>query len=111
MSTLGLNGDYSGTCLVCIAPTDTALGFRGEPEWCIAGIMALGVPQAQAEHMVKAGYSDAFDQLPDPLAVVIRVCAECVEDVQPKFPRPGLALPGHEVPGIYQPLTEAGEHR
>ena len=103
MSTLGLNGDFTGTCVACINPTDTALGFRGTPEWCIAGLMCLGVPQTQAEHMVDTEYGDAFGRLPDPLAMVIRVCVECVEDLQPKFPRPGLFLPGHEVPGLVQP--------
>jgi len=38
------------SCVVCSkGDTDTAVGFRGEAEWCIAALSKLGMPLDQAE--------------------------------------------------------------
>jgi hypothetical protein len=51
----GLQGNFHGTCVACLTPTDTALGFEGEAEFVIAGISVLGVPMDQAQVMVEEG--------------------------------------------------------
>lgn len=95
----GLDGTYAGTCIACLRPTDTALGFRGEPEWHAAGLSRLGLPMAEAVAMVETyGGEPGPDGRYD---AVYRVCERCA--ARAGFPKPGLALPGEGVPSIGQP--------
>ena len=103
----GLDGTYTGTCIACVRPTDTALGFRGEPEAHAAFLIALGVPKREAiattesflpEFAAKYGSPDGLPQS------IYRVCGKCA--AKAKLPPPVLALPGHPVPVIYLPPPE-----
>ena len=93
----GLQGDYSGTCVVCLQPTDTALGFRGTAEWLAARLVVLGLPNEQAIAMVQNVEGDEM---------MVRVCAACVERCPASFPPPALVLPGRAILTIEQPSPE-----
>ena len=102
--TPGLDGTYSGTCVACLRPTDTALGVQGVPEWHAGVLVALGLPDKEAIALV-AEFLDAMGDGPGPdgrYERVYRVCGHCAARVPP-FPRPALALPGEPVPTIGQP--------
>ena len=102
--TPGLDGTYSGTCVACLRPTDTALGVQGVPEWQAGVLVALGLPDKEAVALV-AEFLDATGEGPGPdgrYERVYRVCGDCAARV-PHFPRPTLALPGEPVPTIGQP--------
>lgn len=101
MSTPGLNGDYADTCAICLTPTDTALAFRGEPEWCIAILSHLDIPADQAMHMVANFYSNSEEEMPDQLTVPVRICSECTSNAN--IPDPGLVMVGHGIPLVQQP--------
>ncbi len=102
----GLDGSYRDTCIVCFTPTDTGLGFRGEAEWCIAGIRVLGVPEDHAYPTFREGWIDSGHELGDGevpdgvIDVPVRVCAGCVSKCPADFPAPVLAVPGAALPTI-----------
>lgn len=99
----GLQGGYWGTCLNCIRPTDTALAFRGEPEWIIAGLHMLGLSVEDAK--------EVFLMLPGSATLTesgrqemhVRVCCQCVRRSRAAFPDPVLLQPGGQLPCIVQP--------
>lgn len=95
-----------GSCIVCGRGTDTALAFQGEAEWCLAGVVALGVPEDEAYLTLLSGWQEEGrgtqkGQVPcGTLSAVIRVCADCVEAATPNFPKPTLLYRGAELPAI-----------
>ncbi|QSM01784.1 hypothetical protein PROPHIGD11-1_16 [Mycobacterium phage prophiGD11-1] len=88
----------ASSCIVCFQGTDTALAFYGSPEWCVAGLMTLGVPGDQA----MATFESCHPNPSDPMTVTYRVCSSCVERAG-CLPEPKLTIPGFEIPAVYQP--------
>ena len=87
----GLDGTYRGTCVICGRGTDTAIGFRGEAEYVIAGGIRLGLPEPQARRRLELATGCDPGNVPDRIIThAYRVCAACVERANPNFPRPGL---------------------
>lgn len=68
-------GPFSGTCIVCLKPTDTAVAFLGPPEMAMGALMAMGVPEDQAVATIEAGMEPLDYVLRSPIA--LRVCATC----------------------------------
>jgi hypothetical protein len=76
----GLDGTYTGSCVVCLQGCDTALAFRGEAEWVIAGLMHLGLPHEEAEDTLSHVTDCAPGMVPDgELTIPVRVCESCVQ--------------------------------
>lgn len=92
----------TGSCVVCMRGTDTALAFQGSPEWCIGGLHALGLPVDEAVATFTNGYGE---HVPEWMIATYRVCAECVGNIDAEFPEPALILPGAEIPSITQKET------
>jgi hypothetical protein len=98
----GIDGTYSGSCVVCLQGCDTALAFRGEAEWIIAGLRVLGLPSGEAEQTLAHATGCDPDMVPNgELTVPVRVCESCVQATGTGM-RVGLAVA--EVP-IYQHST------
>jgi hypothetical protein len=93
-----------------MTPTDTALAFHGEAEWIIGGLLALGIPEGEAEATAHAFWSERDPTLRKGevpggiLTEPIRVCRDCVRAAEAPFPAPVLAIPGAPVPVVGQPL-------
>ena len=90
-----LQGDYRGSCAVCLRRTDTALAFTGEAEWLVAGLRVLGVPDDQATRMVLKFFEEEKGADPGMVlggehTMAVRVCAECVAKAKQGFPAPGV---------------------
>jgi hypothetical protein len=81
LPTPGLDGSYRGGCVVCLRGTDTGLVFYGEPEWAVAGLCVLGVPEDQASTVVIHAIGDPVNEtVPDGVvACPVKVCAGCAE--------------------------------
>jgi ferredoxin len=102
-----ISAAYANTCIVCLKPTDTAMAFRGEAEWLIAGLVTLGVPEDQAygAYRQSENKGDA-DDLEDGEVragvhdMSVRVCAACVRACPAGFPAPALAVSGAVLPTI-----------
>jgi hypothetical protein len=76
MAGRGLQGDYRGSCVVCMQGTDTGLVFRGPAEFAIAGLVRMGVPQAQGAILVSKATGTAVGSVPSgDIDVPLRVCA------------------------------------
>jgi hypothetical protein len=98
----GLQGDYRGTCIVCLEPTDTGLAVRGEPEAAMAVLMVLGVPGDQAAAVLPQALGCAPGMVPDgEVTVPFRVCARCAARLPGA--RVGLILAGAELPTVRVP--------
>jgi hypothetical protein len=99
----GLNGDYTDTCLICGRGTDTGLAFVGEVDWCIAGIVHLGIPMDQAIAMARfkgANQRPLVDsEEGDETKLMVRACQECVTAADPRM-KVGLTI--GEVPAYRQ---------
>jgi hypothetical protein len=103
----GLRGDYDGTCIVCLTPTDTGLAFQGPAEWAIAGLTVLGVPADEAAITLEARWETAPGNVPDgEVTVPVRVCRECVRRCPASFPDPVLVVDGAEIPVIAGPVGD-----
>lgn len=91
----------SGTCVVCMTRTDTAVAFIGEPLWSIAGMIGLGIPKDQAIALVKMVPPFRTNEGPygDEIRI-FRVCGDCTDRVD--LPRPGPLKDG-DVPLVHQP--------
>lgn len=100
----GLDGTYTGSCVVCLNGCDTGLAFVGEAEWGMAGLHYLGVPTDQAETMVMEQLAKVYGitepgVVPDgDVTVAVSVCKSCVDKSGCGFPL-GLTSSGN-VPGI-----------
>lgn len=91
----GLDGTFNGTCVICLTPTDTVLGFQGEAEWCISGLYTLGIPMDEAVIMAEHCWGADPGLVPQGTQYVgVQVCNECVAKVEPPFPKPQLAALG-----------------
>ncbi len=60
----GLQGDYTGSCVVCGYRTDSGLVFEGEGEFLIAAMMRLGLPEFDAHAMIEQEYNCSPRQRP-----------------------------------------------
>ena len=100
-----LQGDYNGSCVVCLRGTDTALAFTGEAEWLVAGLVNLGIPDDPACLMVEEFFKEQGAKpgmvLDGEHTMPVQVCAECVSKSAADFPAPGI--PAFGVPNIGQP--------
>lgn len=100
----GLDGTYSGSCIVCLKGCDTGLAFIGPAEWGVAGLTLLGVPQEQATTIVVEQLATQYGitepgTVPDgDVTVGVSVCQSCTDKSGTRFPL-GLASTG-KVPGI-----------
>jgi hypothetical protein len=76
----GLDGSYHGSCVVCGRGTDTLVAFRGSAEWCIAGLILLGVPESQAIGTFQVGLGNdprSMSRPPGDLTIRYLVCQTC----------------------------------
>jgi len=98
---LGLRGDYRGSCVVCLRPTDTGLATEGEADYAMAMLIELGVPEGQAPDVVSlaAGVEPGMAYV-GRQTVVFRVCARCAAAAG--FVAPGLLAAGAPVPQYVQ---------
>ncbi|UZF57082.1 hypothetical protein LH935_03540 [Gordonia polyisoprenivorans] len=108
MTAAGLNGDWAGSCIVCFTPTDTALAFQGEPEWCIAGLVALGVPEDQAAATFAAEFGTVsplgVHTVPsEEVTAMYRVCSACAS--AKGMVAPALVIVGEDTPCYRQPVV------
>jgi hypothetical protein len=94
----GLNGDYSGTCVACMRPCDTALAIGGPAEAHAAALMAWGVPYESAVATVREAAEDLGQDLSGDYITPTRVCADCAGKAHMT---PVLAISG-SLP-LYQP--------
>jgi hypothetical protein len=95
----GLDGTYTGSCVVCLQGCDTALAFRGEAAWVIAGLRVLGLPADEAEETLTEITGNAPGMEPDgELTIPVRVCESCVQAT-----KTGMRVgPLHEPVPVYQ---------
>jgi hypothetical protein len=97
-----LQGDYKGTCAVCVQPTDTALHFVGDPDWQVRVLMALGLTEEESQ----GTWENHQENLPtdaDPSVMTVRICRSCVSICTEDFPEPGvLTADGASIPVIRQ---------
>lgn len=54
----GLQGSYSGSCVVCLRGTDTGFAVRGDAEAVIAALIAAGVPESEAYETARAMWNE-----------------------------------------------------
>lgn len=87
-----------GSCIVCLAGTDTGLAFAGSREWLAAGLTVLGVPQSEAVATVEQTI-DGSDRSP----TTFRVCTDCVRASGSGLPGPALIHAGATVPCVWEP--------
>jgi hypothetical protein len=97
----GLRGDYTDSCIICLQGCDTGLGFRGEGEWVVAGLMALGIRDFdEAAAVVSLATGTEPGMVPDGVITVgVRCCESCVAQSGTGFPL-GLAVRGGELPCV-----------
>ena len=103
----GLDGTYNGTCVACLRATDTALGVRGVPEWHAGFLVAVGLPEQEADATVSRFLAElaaggGYRVEAGEYDMVYRVCGRCASRV-PSLPAPVLVIPGNPVPTIAQP--------
>lgn len=98
----GLDGTYVGSCTICLRGTDTALGFRGDAEFVIAGLVTLGIDSMEEADATLRSLTGCDDGMVPTgvLSQVVRVCAECVDKCPAAFPAPVPLMMGAEVPCI-----------
>lgn len=98
----GLQGDYRGTCTLCLRATDTAIGFEGEAEYLIAGLIWLGVENEVAYRMVSEEFGCDPGMVPTGRhCLYVRLCAKCA--AEGGYPDPKLWVVGGTVPTARQP--------
>lgn len=92
----GLNGTYTGTCVVCLGATDTGLAFVGEAEWAIGGLHHLGIPADQAEELVTniTGCEPGYVPVGD-VTLPVRVCTDCANDAGMQVGLISTGVPGY----------------
>ena len=84
----GIDGTWTGSCVVCLRGTDTAFGLDGEPEWVAAALMTLGIPLEEAVPLMNVDWSvpggvvpgTVWSEIlfPDRIEKQFRCCEECV---------------------------------
>lgn len=98
-----LTGDrFTGTCISCLTPTDTALCLWGEAEWHLAFLQRSGIPKRQVSALLEQEFN--CDPGKVPVGVVLmpcRICQRCAGRVSSSI-RPQLLLPGGPLPQIAQ---------
>jgi hypothetical protein len=98
----GLQGNYRGSCVVCLRGTDTGFAVRGPAEAVIAALIVAGVRASEANETARAMWNEhelevAAGNVPGGVQdAVIRLCKEDAD-------RAGLAvglLASAELPGL-----------
>ena len=106
----GLDGTFSGTCIVCLRATDTGLGFRGDVTWQAASLIVLGLPRDEAvatvnEHEHELGPDGRYE-------VIHRLCTDCASRVPqlegPRRPGHRRCQYAHAWPEVGSRAPEAG---
>ena len=93
-----LQGDYHGSCVVCLQGTDTGIAFVGPAEWAVAGLMTLGIPEDQAFDTISFGTGCDRGMIPEgEQTIPVRVCQSCVDKCGVRFP---LGLIATGIPAI-----------
>jgi hypothetical protein len=91
-----------GACVNCLQGTDTVLAFQGEPEWCVAGMVHLGLPIQEAIATFHAGSDDGGvkEEPNGQVTVFVQVCSKCAGKVGMK-----VAIPMGDNPTapVYRP--------
>lgn len=95
-----LNGDYRDSCIICRRCTDTGVGTMGEVAWHAAFLVGLGADEDRAIEVVTLKNAAAFGGR---FKIYWRLCSECVERVNPNFPRPVALMNGAALPVVTQP--------
>ena len=94
----GLDGSFTGSCVVCRQGTDTGLAFYGKSEWMIAGLHALGVPAKHAGIIVSNVTGCEPGKVPEgEFPMTVRVCGACVTKSGTAM-SVAVLLPGGDVP-------------
>lgn len=71
------SGTYTGTCVMCMRPTDTGLALWGKPWQCVSGLIKLRLSVNQALRTVAArGFHGNGEH-----AMPVRVCTTCADAV------------------------------
>ncbi len=95
----GLKGTYEDTCVVCLRPTDTGIGLRGEAEWMAAALIVLGLPSDEAGAMISEATGSPPGRVPvGQIDCVIRLCGDCASKSTKPFPTPVLIGTGLPIP-------------
>jgi len=104
----GLQGDFEGTCIVCLRPTDTGLAFKGDGDFLVAGLTVLGLPMDEAAATVSYFFGIPPGTVPSGVrTLTIQVCKDCV--AKTSLPAPVLAFSGAALPCIQQPPEDVME--
>ncbi len=86
-----LQGNYYGSCVVCLRGTDTGLGLTGPAEFVVAGMRVLGIPTDDAEHLLAQETGMPVGRVPDgDMTMIFRVCSACAKAARPACPDVGL---------------------
>lgn len=72
----GPQGDYRGSCAVCLHNTDTGLAFAGEAEFAASGLVYLGIPQGDAAGMIEI-FIEKTGADPDDMLMAAQICSDC----------------------------------
>jgi hypothetical protein len=98
----GLQGDYRGSCVVCLRGTDTGFAVRGPAEAVVAAVIVAGVPESEAYETARAMWNEHGREVAEgdmPGGVQDAVITLCKDDAD----RAGLAvglLASGELPGL-----------
>lgn len=76
----GPDGSYRDSCVLCLAETDTGLGFGpAEAQWAMAGLGLLGLSERDTVLVISEATGCEPGNVPDgDVTVVVRVCASCM---------------------------------
>jgi hypothetical protein len=80
----GLQGDYAGSCFVCMKPTELGVATLGDVDFTMAFLVALGVPDDEADQLIRL--DPRLVPAPD-APRVWRLCTSCAQaiNVVPKL--------------------------
>ena len=92
----GLNGDWSGSCVICRTPTDTAIKIMGPANGIVVGLKLLGLPTPEAARTVRS-FLGPNTRIPADTVTTVRVCTACCAKADPRF-TPALAYAGADLP-------------
>lgn len=97
-----LQGDYHGACILCFQGCDTSFGVEGEPEFCVATLIHIGVPSEQASATFMEATGSEPSSVPNPAKIEVLCCQSCASKVQGL--KVGLRA-SREIYTIKQPAT------
>jgi hypothetical protein len=92
----GLQGPYEQSCVICLKPTETGLELEGMPEFVLAGVIKMGVPEEQAHIILAVLWGKEPGQVPD--GIVKTPIPVCAEDADRAGMKAGLVgVPGGQI--------------